>query len=1351
MSSLPDVAQRMWGQTLTIGQTVLPYVWLTVLIALCFGLLIVLFFLIRAMLRISRPMARYCVLRLVQMFSKSASGVRKAISRKRDSSSGVPPISRRKWFQGWISGNGLRLRRVTPLRWIVLGEEGVRQYLVNTSRSKRRTSWAIERSDGETVSIDRWLLDRDLGISRDILSLPLDGTSADFQNALLPICSEWIKADGDYSVDRLVICVTVGAIRRFSQSGDGPMRNCVEIVEKIGGLSCLQIPVSIVVADARSISGYVEFREFAQESNIDCNEILHYAAGEDVDVASIGSDWGKGIGVRLWNELCVSSFTRISKRDDDVLRFANHFAELKKSLCLWIDSLVVNTRGSSTAPFLREIYIGELAGGSNASGGAHQSEVVEGEAGRELSLLDYLSNSREHEYEVAGARPTREYLRLLHRQVLVAAMVSTLTVLILFAWLPYRFSVVAKYQDYLNQVRVRDLAVKAPEGSEGLGTTLSGGNRSPGTLIGDIAAISRGSTSVFLVPASWANSDANDVLEHLGDVLQTRAVAPRIRDILSEGREAINVKPIVTPGVSADAAIELPAGIYLKNLLDQIEPAQSLLLLEKSARGSITYAEISRFLGVNFKYFTDYGEEPENVLPKGVAERLTFKVPKYDLIPQPAFNKIIDGAWRCVLMEGIDGNPINADRKIVVELARHWTEGNQPTNDELLEMSSALKRIRSSFDSGNAQYLLGGDAEFEQYFQSLIWRMKKSSLIQQSSINEYISKSFQMRDSFRLQLVKTKIPGVGTMFVRDTDSGLISLSPDFISFSKKFQDFVSKPFFKKPVEIGLDRLPPWDARRLNSVKTILTAKDEVAKSGLEQFDATWRQGLFYLIQENINNFVQEIFVAAGGVKGELPAASGDLRSCINHQSNIKDFLAAAKLYRMAVPLGEEINSGQSPGRMKLEDAITGCLLELDENFRRSNPFNEFSQKLVNRLEQQGGFNFRELTNEVRDRSILVREEVRKIYVANALELIDAMRLLVGSNFREDVWAFWVSLTESYRDYDAGNGPNGIREFEKIADRLVKINENFDCERDLLLDSNVLFKTDFISKTARKFASDAQVLCRKLIYGNTIRKYNEFANWFNKRVSGRAPFFANDVAASAVGPLSQREFEGVVARFEESSLSSAIERAKVVPASVRSFARAFAAVQMWFDSGTSTAKEGIFGKQPLRLRVKLRTRTPMAVSSNQIIDASIAVGMQEVGLTGSDALEWRPGETIEVKVRWADQAAERPVVSADASSYRVDGRSVLFKFSGEWSLMDLIRQYSIKEVENERVIVKLPINVVRNGQTDLAAFVFVLESPTQGAPIALRAPGKAPMWSTDTLERDASNGSDRQLVDMILGH
>jgi len=206
-------------------------------------------------------------------------------------------------------------------------------------------------------------------------------------------------------------------------------------------------------------------------------------------------------------------------------------------------------------------------------------------------------------------------------------------------------------------------------------------------------------------------------------------------------------------------------------------------------------------------------------------------------------------------------------------------------------------------------------------------------------------------------------------------------------------------------------------------------------------------------------------------------------------------------------------------------------------------------------------------------------------------------------------------------------------------------------------------------------------CGTVVHAGTVDRYTSLSTSFNAQLAGRFPFApvtspnsaASNSTPGAADPNQVRRFlleygpdlPTLQAQFQSGGSHGEAGRAAEV------FLTQLVAVQTAFAPMVADPS----GNTPLVYQVDIEffTNPGAARGQNQVIDAVVSAGNQRASsMSGTSRIVWTNGQPLHVDLRWATNAPMVPDASVHQPWPRINGLNAGFDFSGNWTLLRLLR-------------------------------------------------------------------------------
>jgi len=1317
MTSLIALLGQWWQSISVVGGPFMPYFGLALLIIFaCLGIALLIYLLIRIGKRLP-PMLRY----LGSKLNLVARWLWKKLTREKVAAPNVNFGLTKVLLQAdatnsfWWSVSRFLPIRAKPL-WMLLGADTLGKLALLQS-----TVLDTNKPFSDTKIGASWW---DLGELQVLSVSPSLYANEDRQHLFQNLLKGVVRERPERPLEGLIISLSIEELRQFEQKKEDSLEKLIRVIESICAVTGHRLPLYIVITDTECLGGYTEYVRLVAHS-MSGQQDLHWICtqstiGMDLDRAF--KTWGVNIGPKVWWEICAAAPSIKLGERSAALQFPENLAHTKTSLIAWLGRLKEAVEQAPHQPHLQGVYLSGL-----------EQDIVTDNLAPHRVLVD----KRMH--KLAFVRPglaqsTPKYRATLVRRAVTSLLFATVLLGMAAVWLPGQVTAYKRNAAVLETISQRQAKTNNPEHNEPAVARQ---------LVGDIARTADASLVSWLVPQSWWDDRQEIQLRYLAQKLQQQYVMPRIRSLRSDVPQLD--KSLFEPqhSQSADYVEALSGAIELRRFLDDRELIGQAMRHAEDLPERQTYRALLQFLGLDFT--TKWSDElPLDArIPFIVFNELNFSMLPGPAEVRPETRRALGMLWERVVAEAMDFHPLLVELKNIQETVENWQRGNTPTVEQVHEMANAVQIIQREVEGAGARHLLGGMSDFTRYLSGTTTRMTQSTLLSPDQVAEYTARAIQRRQQVRQQLKNFKVLGVGLAIQADDAQPAWATTPDFKRFSSAITSLAGQPFMKTNSVTGRSAMEGLSRRfspaSLAPVRPIIAARSEFLASTLSGFDPTWRLGIAALVQRQSRSAIEDVFMMASA---QEPMGEELIRDPLfkppNEQrydrEDLANLIAAVRLYREAIPLPADYNLNGHVGRL-FKSELNTALSRIDARLRREDPYREVIEE-VTRWVNEGKPN-QTLSYALRinpkERTLQARERIRQSYLTMAEPLIDAMTLLVGNKISGDDWYFWMTLLQSTTNFEQGtpsNAANGIAEFDAYITRLSRMDSSEDCASILMERPVIAYRRDYYSQSTAALDRLVSEACALRAKDHLKRRYLEFAKWFNTSISGRIPF-GQSVGAN---PLTKQGFAQVLARYRALRTRVGVEVSKW-PDPVSVFLSQLDALSLRFAGLDTKPLTNEVAEPVVRLQLQLRTNPSEAVLSDQIVDATMTVAAKRYGLRNKELLEWRVGDPIELKVRWALNSDYRPVVST-TGNYQVSDRTVSFHFKGDWALFDLMRRYAYRGDGYSSTTLRLPVNVVGPKGNETALFLMTLMAPGRG-PLALDFPTKAPTFDSYSPDRRRS--------------
>ena len=1154
-------------------------------------------------------------------------------------------------------------------------------------------------------------------------------------------------------VEGVVVTLEVEQIRLYARQKVGDLASLIEVVASLCEASNFRLPIYLVVSDAQELRGFSEAtalcgKQREAESRFTAR-MVSSDGRPDLDVAL--RQWLAGVAPWLWIELCRAEPTVGPLDRADLLHLPEQLTGLCESLLVWLSALRARTEQSPNAPIFESvIFSGASREPAEFAAAADASGVVQSAPNATALLLPGLQGLS---FARPGrAQPIASALRRQQRHTRMAWAVAALVLLVVGWGVPRYARHLYADVGVIREVRQRW------DGGEASRERVDSGRLSPrvaGNLIQDIYQVEMASRRRVLVPWSWGDDERELTLSVLGRQLDARSVRPRVADLLQR-----DPPPAARSGVSSARSVsvasadQLPAADALNAYLLSAEAVGGSLQQAEKLPSGVTYGELLKFIEVPATLLRE-GMEFDRMVPREVTDAFFAVGSAGNDASRQDVQRAIELSWDRLITEAIDQAPILIDADTVASLATRWSRGQPISADAVRQMSTALQRLVSEMENQGGRHIAGRPEDFAAYMGKVSARLMRSSVAPLEQSAELTARASKRREQARRRLLQYEATGVGQLFVVGEQDRLV-LAPTIKPLRDSIAALQSQAFMQVMPISDLPPAPKWSQERLMPARLALQSAEEFSRSAAQGFDQRWVPSLLRLAVSQARMVLALTFEQV--MRAAPLAQSYATNANVTDQSEATAIVQAVQLFRQGVPLDTE-GSREQEIRARLASDLTAVLTNIEKQFRLEDPYARMNVDVIRWLRTAApGVSLEAvLKMEPVDRLALAREELRARQLVRVEPILAAMRSLTGGAGVGDVWVAWTATQASMADYDKGTANNVLADYEQFVDRIGQLKSADECG---LLMGERLGRgrgAGHLNRDMFNLRQKFSATCLERSAEASRQSYANFSNWFNERIAGRPPFGSSRTDES----LTRRQVQQVLQRFRLARTgwirADILRDEEVAQFATRMEALAIRLVgpeRQDSRGGASGAVPNSGESSPdpvVKARLHLRTNPKEAVLSDQIIDAAMLIDGRRLGLQTKDLLEWRPGDPIDVVIRWASSSAYTPSASAGATTdaYFVDGRTTTFRFRGDWALFQLISRYRYPTDSVDEILLRLPIQLSgpdRRMQTGM--FFMSLAAPVAGDTLGLEAPELAPALPESTRQRVTSGEEDflKPLVD-----
>lgn len=1156
-------------------------------------------------------------------------------------------------------------------------------------------------------------------------------------------------------LDGIILAFPVDMLHGAQGAGDGnEFGPYVEAALRICTASEYELPLYVVFTKADKIAGFNDLVRAVGDSNLLRTLILGLPYTGSM-LSNEAAKWAKSVPDTVYRQVLGQLLDRPAQ-DNFRLRGALRIAAQLHGAVPFFDSLVKAIRehtGTNGTPLFRGAF---LVGAAQAA----DSDVEAGRAGATSARLAFVERLATTvlfgEKHVAQALPSRKIK--MRRRMSVALACCFISFAVLAFWLPATWNridtAVGVLRANLDELspELRYAGQTGPKGASDLSAS------SVPRLMRVISVLDRHSVSTGLAPSSWGEATQTRLHEIVGEVAQRLFVLPRATALAREQPHMPQDALVAVVGVSAERVGDLPGYDLLIRFLDERDR-----LGASSDRGDVlskgvSYDEFLEFLGTSSDRFKSLKIEWRRTMPYAVTARFQMPGTK-DPGVEVEVQRLTGVLWDRLLQEALDFHPI-----VVLSEDANGTlakiAGNQTISPaEVQQLSRNLRRLKGESESVSGRRLLGLEKDALAFFSRALERLAASGAVSTGQAVEMAEQLKKRYDAARRKVSRMEWEAVGPVFTQEQRDGVLILSPEVKRLIGGFAGFAAQPFMQDALlplspQVQAGQYLEWSSARLDKIGMLADAYREFANTGNQIFESRLRAGMVRIATQSYLVNVESVFRDAVVVRSESLPADQEQRDGYGAldralQARATNLAAVAGWYRRAT-----VHEGGTASRLSLPGVSTlyaqevaRLLWHFEKNLLEDDPYGSVIEDVSKWIrhappKQPLATVFR---GNVKERLAASREYLRTQYGNQVYPLLDALDLIGATSTRVDALPRWKRFREVLEGYEKGSMSNGAYEIEHYVLKIAKFSDANECERFIIERAIPSPRSDYFSQRLTDLDETVTRSCSRRITDSGLRKYAEFAAWFNTSVAEHPPFGDLAGAHAAAPPLTLRGFIGALRRYHAFRQQVSADR-DGWPEDVTQFLGRMdrlltqylapdilpnGAVNVQVGAGKDTGGAQQTRQEsrldlPLRVRAYFRTRRGDEQGGDNVIDWLVTAGGRQYSHRNSDpTVEWRIGEPVEVTFRWASHAPSAPVLSPLPGGPRIAGRTAVFRYTGDWALFDLMRRHAVGGGEGTPLVLQFAVPTGGTGGRQEARLFISLEPVNDRDAWPPVFPGRAP--------------------------
>ena len=347
---------------------------------------------------------------------------------------------------------------------------------------------------------------------------------------------------------------------------------------------------------------------------------------------------------------------------------------------------------------------------------------------------------------------------------------------------------------------------------------------------------------------------------------------------------------------------------------------------------------------------------------------------------------------------------------------------------------------------------------------------------------------------------------------------------------------------------------------------------------------------------------------------------------------------------------------------------------------------------------------------------------------------------------------WKSIYSEIEAYKKKLPTSNIARLEKF---LISLSKDFDlqnCTRILNENTPAISANNYFKAQHLRMYTNLNRKCQELRIQGSLEKWRVFSNDFEEMVGNRKPFirFGKDIFKAKEFQRSRNieyyEIQDVFSRIptllEVEELATGEEKKN----ELREFYSQLYEVKNLF---APFLQENSSGDLSYGINLKFRTNRDQELEANRIIDWSMEIGGEIFNLRDKPRqLFWRPGDSILVRLRFAENTPVIPAKMRKNPYYSSNKKTLIYKFDGPWALFDMLQLHRAGYLKKDRdreetMMFQFPIKIFRDREKKLSASMTnarVFISLTINDPVSNKVMKWPKVFPTKVPKLDSDTGS-----------
>lgn len=915
------------------------------------------------------------------------------------------------------------------------------------------------------------------------------------------------------------------------------------------------------------------------------------------------------------------------------------------------------------------------------------------------------------------ARPVKRALTARNKLATGAQIASAAIVLFGGAALWYLHgemkSDVATVTPFIEEVNrdVREVAETQRESSTGASPT--GFNRERAlSLLEGMAALETGSFSSILIPSSWV-ADVDDrvvrvttnafnlfILQTMGAALDERGIAigaGRLPPETPNGDTRSLAGELSAPpadSLSSEAARIAgrpvdhgPDYALLRRYVVAVRDYESAISRYNRLRESHDLEDVRKLVAYLFSV-----QLPESFLENSDFYSTALSGSNYRSIPLEAYNRDVTGRYDTYLNQAMAAlyaeNPVLTGLRELATMIDDVANSRTAGLRELRALHEKIAEVETLLDDPRFAWMDDPSFDPSITYAPLTDRIGGSRILGTDRAVSFDAAHKSGLDALHAALPDLSAFAIGPLLDRDGDRTVLRFSPavnELFSvsgamFQQRFmsdarhQPLPSPPTTGTPVE--------WDTAVLDEGLDLIEAYDSFLRDELDRVPRGLQPAFRTAGGQSLERAVNDRIAAAM----ETPRARGSstLQSEDSLRRSVASFAEAGTSLIDILAAYDDL--GLEDSYLDLLDlSVAAAFVQIEEAdslfsagslyVPRGGDFDFWDGDpglALTAYRARDAFELRDFLDQQRSRIGIIANG----YVRPVAEFLDNLEVHL-SDRENALLGKWRRIITELSKYELQQADNTVSELERFVTGPMMDVHFANCGDLLAEAASYQRSADFFLDRIARIGRDIRSRCLDLAGVEAQSAFTAIADSFDDNLAGRYPFtllpFEDEMRE--VSPRDLRTFFAAYDREVEAA-RLALEQADDLGFE-RDRALAFIAqmdrIRAFFDPWLATT--GGEDSPVFDMAVSFRVNREREVGADQVIDWQLASGPDMVTLRGeATSLRWGLGETITVRLRWAENSTQIPAASVDRPNIRVTDRTVEIVYDNLWALVDLIRRH-----------------------------------------------------------------------------